>query len=198
MNIKKLTTTFVISALAVSIGTATAFADVPVVTVNPVATVNADYIMLGDISTITPSPLTDKTSAKVASTIVGRSPLPGLSRPLNRGDICLKLRANGIDPATVDLEGAQNITISRGGSQSNAPGTPGQASTPGQAQANPTIIKFGDSVDLLVIDGPVTVHAKAYATQSGALGDTINVRRDGLDHLLSVTVIAAGQVQLEE
>src|SRR5665213_3551599 len=80
-------------------------ADQPVVTVNATATVSSDTIMLGDIATITPSPMTSPACAKIAATIVGRAPLPGLSRPLNRGDICLKLRANGIDPATVTITG---------------------------------------------------------------------------------------------
>jgi flagella basal body P-ring formation protein FlgA len=50
----------------------------------------------------------------------------------------------------------------------------------------------------MVIDGPVIVHARGYANQDGVVGDLIQVRRDGIDHLLTCQVIGAGQTQLEE
>jgi hypothetical protein len=169
----------------------------PKVVVHATAGVDGDNISLGDIADISPSPQTCKASARIAATIVGRAPLPGQTRQLTRGDICLKLRQAGIDPATVDLEGATNLVISQTATESDqdgsASGDPGAPAKP----AGP-VVKPGDELDIVLVDGPVIARTKAFAITGGYVGDTISVRRDGSERPLTATIIDAGQAELEE
>ena len=70
-----------------------------------------DKILLGDIASITgsDSPLIQKLSA----IHVGRAPLPGNSRRLDRGMLNTRLKQNRIDPAILVLNMPASISISR-------------------------------------------------------------------------------------
>ena len=170
----------------------------PTVKIRATAAVSADTITLGDIAEITPSPAVSKASARLASTSIGRAPLSGASRSLTRGDVVLKLRQAGIDPLSVDLEGASDLTVtSTEGAGTQSPIHGSTAGTASAAQDRPAI-RPGDPVDIVLDDGPVIVHSKGYAVTGGFVGDKIAVRRDGADHSLAATIIDAQHVALEE
>jgi hypothetical protein len=176
---------------------ALAGAALPKVVVHALASVSGDNITLGDIADISPSPQSCKASARIAATIVGRAPLPGQTRPLTRGDICLKLRQAGIDPATVDLEGATDLVISQSGDGSDSDSY-ATADASGDSKPAGPVVKPGDELDVVLVDGPVIVRAKAFAVTGGSIGDTISIRRDGASRPLTATIIDAGQAELEE
>jgi hypothetical protein len=113
---------------------------------------------------------------------------------LTRGDLVLKLRQAGIDPATVDLEGATSISVTQAGTgdeaQPSADATTAKPSAPA--------VRPGDEIDIFLVDGPVSIRTKAIAVSGGAVGDTITARRGDSPRPLTVTIIAAGQATLEE
>jgi len=191
----------IISFLA---STLPAMAAQPKVTVRAVAVAQSDFVTLGDIADISPSPQASKASARLAATVVGRAPMPGESRPLTRGDILLKLRQAGINPATVDVEGASDITISST-QLPQAVTAPALPSSTGAPQASPTTadptapaIRVGDPVDIVLADGLVTVRARGTAVTGGTIGKEITVRRDNAPRTLTGIIIAPGRVELEE
>ena len=188
---------FAISLVVALPAIAGAGESMPKVIVHATAGVDGDNITLGDIADITPSPQTCKASARLAATIVGRAPLPGQTRPLNRGDICLKLRQAGIDPETVDLEGAENLIISQT-EKAPTPSANGVGAAGSDTHPAGPVVKPGDELDVVLVDGPVSARTKATAITGGAIGDTISIRRDGCDRPLTATIIDAGDVELEE
>ncbi len=181
----------------------------PKVMVHDSGLAHSNFITLGDIADISPSPRASKASARLAAAVIGRAPMDGATRSFNRGDISLKLRQCGIDPETINFQGASTTVVAstNDGSPNPTPATPSQAQTtsvvPEPSSASQIVVHAGDPVDVLVADGPVTVHASAVALGSGAAGQSIRVRREGSSAESSsqpfpVTVIGAGQTQLEE
>lgn len=177
----------------------------PTVTVHAVASVSDTYFTLGEIADIKGA--APDILAKLSAAPMGRAPLPGQTRPLNTGDICLKLRQVGIDPATISLAGAATVQITGlDGSQGSQPASgqaapsagSGMAATSAPAQARAVLVHSGDAVNLIYSDGRITITARAYALQNGAAGDTISLRRDGATHTFEGTVLDSQTVQLED
>lgn len=171
----------------------------PTITVHATASVSDTYFTLGEIADIKGGD--PNFAARLAAAPMGRAPIPGTSRPLDTGDIVLKLRQSGIDPATVCLAGATTvqITCSGDGASSAAAGsTSSPGASPASGQNNTTVVHAGDAVNLVYIDGRITISARAYAMQNGAAGDTITLRRDGAAHTFEGTVLDSETVQLED
>jgi hypothetical protein len=169
--------------------------DKPVVSVNPTASVSDTYFTLGEIADIK---CADKDlAARLAAAPMGHAPLPGVPRPLTAGDISLKLRQSGIDPSTLTLTGATTLLITSSGDGSgSSPATP--SGTPATPQENTILVHVGDPVNLVYVDGTITITARAYALQNGAQGQTITLRRDGVTRTLQGTVLDSQTVQLED
>ena len=181
------------------------------------ASPNADgFISLGSVAGISGG---DKAARlRFAAVLVARAPLPGETRQLTRGDLALKLRQAGINPDTqAILEGAvrADVTVegppasNTGGvrtepvgallaapSSLSAPSAPNLA-PPLLGAGGPVLIHPGDAVTIYIQSGPMTITAPATARESGKVGDTIRVHRDGVMTDLSVQVIDAQTVQME-
>lgn len=179
---------------------------------------NADgFIALSSVAAITGG---DKAArARLAAVPVARAPLPGETRQLTRGDLALKLRQAGINPATqAVLEGADRADVTAGdgppapnnggaglgagGAASSAPTGSSVASflalpLLGAGGALPVLIHSGDVVIILIQSGAMTITAPALARENGKAGDTIRVHRDGVMTDLSVQVLDAQTVQME-
>ena len=181
----------------------------PKVVVHDSGLTHSSFITLGDIADISPSPRASKASARLAAAVIGSAPMEGATRSFNRGDISLKLRQCGIDPETINFQGASSTVVASSNDDKSAPVTVLAAQTQPsilastQPSASQVVVHTGDPVDVMVSDGPVTVHASAVALSSGTAGQTIRVRRegngsDGSSQPIPVTVIGAGQTQLQE
>jgi len=171
----------------------------PAITVRATANVSDTYFTLGEIADIK---CADKDlAARLAAAPMGRAPLPGMPRPLTTGDISLKLRQAGIDPATVTLSGATTVLVTSagdGGSLSTTTNATSPSDSAQPAQDNTVLVHAGDAVNLIYSDGTITITARAVAIQNGAQGQTIMLRRDGVAHTLQGTVLDSQTVQLED
>ncbi len=174
-------------------------ATLAMVAVHQAATVSGDFFTLGDIADVVCQ--SKQTRSIICQAVMGRSPLAGTTRQINTGVICLKLRQAGFDPNQVRFSGASTVQISFGAGPpaSNppsvvAPGT--SASVP--AQPDTSSVHSGDTVDLVLQDGAVTVATKATAIENGQPGQRILLRRDGAEHSLSGIVVDSQTVRLEE
>ena len=170
----------------------------PTITIHATASVSDVYFTLGEIADIKGG--APDFAARLAAAPMGRAPIPGTSRPLDTGDIMLKLRQSGIDPATVCLAGATivQITSESDGASSTAGNSPAASSGALSGQDKGVLVHAGDAVNLVYIDGRITITARAYALQNGAAGDTIMLRRDGATHTFQGTVLDSQTVQLED
>ena len=83
----------------------------PKVVVHDSGIAHSNFITLGDIADISPSPRASKASARLAAAVIGRAPMEGAIRSFNRGDISLKLRQCGIDPEGINFQGASTATV---------------------------------------------------------------------------------------
>ncbi len=179
---------------------------------------NADgFITLGSVAALSGG---DKAARlRFAAVLVARAPLPGETRQLTRGDLTLKLRQAGINPDTqAILEGANRADVmaeappapNNGGARLGAEGAASSAPTssfPALTLAPPLLgaggspsvplIHTGDAVTITIQSGPMTITAPATARESGKIGDTIRVHRDGMMTDLSVQVLDAQTVQME-
>ena len=175
---------------------------------------NADgFITLGSVAALSGG---DKAARlHFAAVLVARAPLPGETRRLTRGDLALKLRQAGINPDTqAVLEGADRADVTvespptpnNGGARVRtgeelvgallaAPSAPNLA--PPLLGAGGPLIHTGDAVTIYIQSGPMTITAPATARESGKVGDTILVHRDGVMTDLSVQVLDAQTVQME-
>ncbi len=139
---------------------------------------------------------------RLAGVAVARAPLPGDVRVLSAGDITLKLRQAGFRPGQdAVLEGAKRVSVTGAASQPDIPagvvGGAGTSSAPPTSSAGEALVHRGDTVTILVQDGPLTITAKGEARASGAAGQSIPVHRDGVAVPLTTTVIDAQTVRLE-
>ena len=142
--------------------------------------------------------------ARLASVQIGRAPLPDLNRSITQGDIALKLRQAGLDPnRDAAFEGAKSVVVTLAGDTSPTVTSPQPAGKSGKTTPDSTapqvrqlIVHRGESVKIMVQDDNVTVTANGVARQDGALGDTIQVHRDGVMTDITVTVIDVRTVQL--
>ena len=75
------------------------------------AQINGEEILLSDIARITGGD--SLLNQKLSDIIVGRAPLPGNSRRIERGTIHTRLKQNRIDPADLVLEMPDAISVSR-------------------------------------------------------------------------------------
>jgi hypothetical protein len=192
------------------------------VNIRPTAIVSGDSFTLGEIATVN-SPDT-ALRVQILDATMGRCPLVGLTRPLTLGDVNLKLRQAGVDPATISFIGATSIVISESGGTSptatsavSAPVTTGRApialpllspSVPVQATfpnsstvqnaPQPVVVHRGDSLTLVLNDGVMSISATVVAMGAGSVGDTIQVRRDGASQAIQGTIQDAHTVTLVE
>lgn len=169
----------------------------PTITVRATACVSDAYFTLGEIADIKGGDASF--AARLAAAPMGMSPLAGLSRTLTTGEISLKLRQAGIDPAAVALAGASCVLVT--GSGDSSPTASSGSSAPNSAspaQNKAVIVHSGDAVNLVYIDGRISISARAYALQNGAAGDTIMLRRDDATHTFQGTVLDSQTVQLED
>ena len=150
---------------------------------------------------------------RLAGILVGRAPLSGETRCLTAGDLALKLRQAGCDPAKdVILEGASaaRVTTAAIPGIENA-GLPGENPSGVEASlvaerlspgspVSPVpglLLRPGAPVTILIQSGPLTITAPGIARESGGAGDTIHVHREGVMTDLIVTVVDAQTVRLE-
>lgn len=133
--------------------------------------------------------------AKLAAVRVGRAPQPGASRTLTLGDIRLKLRQAGFSPEKdAVIDGAKAVEVATPVDiLPTATSAPSVSSTPAQKP----LVHRGDSVTILVQDGDLQITARGVARESGGVGDSVRVHRDGVPADLSATVIDARTVRLE-
>lgn len=149
---------------------------------------------------------------RMASVLVGRLPLPGDTRLLTVGDINLKLRQAGFHPEhDAFLEGAKQVSVTSAQTQASSPlalPPPVSPSAPAQVQgsadtksappaASAIVVHRSDTVSVVVQQGDMTITAKATARESGSVGQTIRVHRDGAPSDLAATVVDAQTVQLK-
>lgn len=59
-------------------------------------------------------------------------------------------------------------------------------------------IRVGDRLDVAASAGPVTLHSPAWALESGAAGDRIQVRMDAPSRAVAVRIIGKGRVAVDE
>ena len=161
---------------------------------------NADgFITLGSVAALSGG---DKAArVRYAAVPVARAPLSGETRQLTRGDLALKLRQAGINPDTqVVLEGADRAEVTAeaeaAAPESVIPAALPNAPAPAAKLTGP-VIHNGDAVTICIQSGPMTITAPATARESGRVGDTIRVHRDGVMTDLSVQVLDAQTVQME-
>jgi len=176
------------------------------IVVHPNATVSGDSFVLSDIATVTSA----DTAFRIAlmSTPMGRCPLAGLTRPFNEGNITLKLRQAGIDPSTLSISGATSLLITGGGGAGTSGGlttasalplaSQSVTSKPGVASPTAIVVHPGDRLTLVYDDDGMTISADVTAESAGAVGDTINLRRDGAIHPLQGIVQDAETVKMVE
>jgi flagellar basal body P-ring formation protein FlgA len=76
------------------------------------AEVNADTVLLGDIARISGSD--KRLVGELEQIVIGRAPLPGQTRELDADIIQLRLKQHDVDPASVDLQVPEKLTLARG------------------------------------------------------------------------------------
>jgi flagella basal body P-ring formation protein FlgA len=74
--------------------------------------IQEDQILLGRVARIDGGDA--KRVSELAAVELGRAPLPGRSRTLERSTLLLRLKQSGIDPEGIDLQAPAEIEISRG------------------------------------------------------------------------------------
>jgi hypothetical protein len=167
----------------------------------PAAVVSGDTFTLADIATVTTADTMLR--MQLMRVPMGRCPLNGLTRPFNEGDVCLKLRQAGIDPETLTISGATDLTLT-GSSTSPVSQTVLPAvlapTVPSLAVTNPSqaVIHSGDKVTLIYDDDGMEISADVVATSSGAAGQMISLQRDGATHSLQGIVEDAHTVKMVE
>jgi len=75
--------------------------------------IDGEKILLGDIARITGS--NSQMIQKISTIMLGRAPLPGNSRRIDRGTINTRLKQNKIDPAELLLTMPSSVNVSRSG-----------------------------------------------------------------------------------
>jgi flagella basal body P-ring formation protein FlgA len=75
------------------------------------AEVAADQILLGRIARVDGTD--PQLAAALEAVVLGRSPLPGKTRALDRGTILTRLRQSGIEPAHLDLQIPAEVMVTR-------------------------------------------------------------------------------------
>ncbi len=162
--------------------------------------VAGDQFYLGDIATITSTDTTFRT--QLMTTPMGRSPLQGYTRQFNEGDVTLKLRQAGIDPAGVTITGPTQLVIcaAAGGSSSGAVTSVQPQSTAPQStgSSKEVIVHPGDKVTLVYDCDGMLISADVTATTAGGVGDVVTLRRDGAIRPLSGIVQDAQTVKMME
>jgi len=76
------------------------------------AEVNEDTVLLGQIARIFGSD--QRIVAELEKIVIGRAPLPGQIRELDADTIRLRLKQHDVDPASVDLQVPESVTLARG------------------------------------------------------------------------------------
>jgi len=71
----------------------------------------ADQILLGRVARVDGSDA--QLAAALEAVVLGRSPLPGKTRALDRATILTRLKQSGIDPAQLDLQIPPDVTVTR-------------------------------------------------------------------------------------
>ncbi len=175
------------------------------VVIHPSATVSGDYFNLSDIATVTCRDTTFR--LQLMNAVMGRCPLAGLTRPFDEGDVTLKLRQAGVDPETVAFSGSTQLMLTGVGQSLNsslapasAPAAPGSTSTSAitpSASSGP-VVHYGDNLTLIYDCDGMTISAGVVALSAGAVGDTINLRRDGAERPLQGIIQDAQTVKLVE
>ena len=191
------------------------------IALKPAAAVSANadgFFTLGAVADVSGGVTAQRT--RLSSIIIGRAPLSGESRRVTRGDLALKLRQAGCDPdKAAVLEGADAAEVTTADlvgaplaapSSSAAPSTPtvpeGAKKTEGAASSAPTqtplqnqapLIHRGDAVRIVIQSGPLTITAAGIARESGGVGQTIRVHREGVMTDLAVQILDAQTVHLE-
>jgi len=75
------------------------------------ADIAADQILLGDIARVDGG---DETFVRrLEAVVIGRSPLPGKTRALDRAAILTRIKQSGIDPAPLDLQIPSDVLVTR-------------------------------------------------------------------------------------
>jgi len=180
---------------------------------------NSDgFFTLGSVADVSGGRPAQRT--RLAAIVIGRAPLSGEHRRVTRGDLALKLRQAGCDPdKAAVLEGADAAEVTTADlvgaplaapSSSAAPSTPtvpeGAKKTEGAASSAPTqtplqnqapLIHRGDAVRIVIQSGPLTITAAGIARESGGVGQTIRVHREGVMTDLAVQILDAQTVHLE-
>ena len=190
--------------LALGLLAATAHATSAVhISLKPNAAVTADadgFFSLGAISDLSGGDANER--AHLRGVPVGRAPIPDQIRLITPGDVLLKMRQAGLNPASgIVLDGAKQVSVTLNALP--------LASAPSDARSHdalaaalpvppgPPLIHRGDTITVLFQDGELSISAKGVARDVGRAGDTIRVHRDGVMNDLSAIVIDAQTVQLE-
>jgi flagella basal body P-ring formation protein FlgA len=71
----------------------------------------ADQILLGDIARVDGGD--DTFVRRLEAVVIGRSPLPGKTRSLDRAAILTRIKQSGIDPAPLDLQIPSDVLVTR-------------------------------------------------------------------------------------
>ena len=187
---------------------------------------NADgFFTLGAVADVTGGGAAQR--MRLAAIVIGRAPLSGESRHVTRGDLALKLRQAGCDPdKAAVLEGADAAEVTTADAvpvgaplaapsvfpvssvpvQDGTGGKKGVARQEGAASGAPTktplqnqvpVIHRGDPLTIVIQTGPLTITAPGVARESGGVGQTIRVHREGVMTDLSVQVLDAQTGHLE-
>ena len=165
---------------------------------------NADgFFLLASVADLSGGDLASR--KRLGSVSVGRAPLSGEVRRLTLGDLALKLRQAGCNPdkdVVMDGGGEVSVTTVGAGLALALVSAPGP-SRPGRAGASPAptvqspIIRSGTPVTILIQSGALNITAPGIARQSGGVGDSIRVHRDGVMTDLYVTILDEQTVRLE-
>ena len=171
---------------------------------------NSDgFFLLASVADLSGGDLASR--KRLGSVSVGRAPLSGEVRRLTLGDLALKLRQAGCNPdKDVVLDGVGEVSVTTVGAGLapalvSAPGLIPDSglSGPGRAGASPAptvqspIIRSGTPVTILIQSGALNITAPGIARQSGGVGDSIRVHRDGVMTDLYVTILDEQTVRLE-
>ncbi|MEN6641511.1 MAG: flagella basal body P-ring formation protein FlgA [Armatimonadia bacterium] len=136
-------------------------AAMPVVALQPQATVDTTEVTLGQVASgLTP---------ELAAVNLGSAPVPGTTRHITADYICLRLRRCGIRPETLDLQG-EGVTVCRKGA-ANATATARPVAAP-RADA---LIRRNQLVEVEVQCGGVTIHTTGRAAADASEGDLIEI-----------------------
>lgn len=209
----------IIPLLILALPAAAAAAGKPVVTLQSTAAVAGDTFELKDIAAIQDA---GADNARIGDAQMGRSPLAGVTRIITCGDVALKLRQAGIDPATIVIQGANIVTISLQAPPATPVAAQGQGSAttaasmaaPGVspagaapvasnnaaaiAPAGTAAFKAGDAVTAVYEDGPVRITLPGTLIGSASVGDRVSLTTAISGHALKGTLLDAGVVELDD